>query len=95
MLSDRGYRADASDGGTLVGCRSETDRIFVFFAERSKVGVMDVKAFAEKMRDSKVGRAVLVSQTPLTASARQCIAELAPRYTIEPVRYPELLSPQW
>ena len=61
-------------------------QIFVFFAEDGKVGVNTIKNIAERMRDSCVNRAIMVSQTTLTPFARQCIAELASKYLIEAVR---------
>ena len=63
-------------------------QIFVFFAEDGKVGVNTIKNIAERMRDSSVQRAVMVSQTTLTPFARQCIAELASKYLIESVWAP-------
>ena len=63
-----------------------TDQIFVFFPEDAKVGVKVIKTFAERMRAENVFRAVVVAAAPLTPFARQCLAEMAPKYTVEVVR---------
>ena len=62
-------------------------QIFVFFPEEDKVGVKTIKTFAERMRNEGVARAVMVTQANMTPFARQCLAEMAPKYYIEVVRH--------
>ena len=61
-------------------------QIFVFFPEDDKVGVKSIKTFAERMRNEGVSRAVMVTQANMTPFARQCLAEMQPKYYIEVVR---------
>jgi hypothetical protein len=63
-----------------------TDQAFVFFPTEPKVGVKGVKEYAERMRAEAVYRAIVVAQAPMTPFARQCLTEMAPKYTIEVVR---------
>lgn len=67
-------------------------QIFVFYPEEDKVGVKTIKTFAERMRNEGVARAVMVTQANMTPFARQCLAEMAPKYYIEVVRLPLLFS---
>lgn len=60
-------------------------QIFVFYPEEPKVGVKVIKTFAERMRGEGVARAIVVAAAPLTPFARQCLAEMAPKYTVEVV----------
>ena len=62
------------------------DQIFVFFPDDPKVGVKTIKLLAERMRNENVQRAVMVVQSAMTPFARQCLNEMAPKYTIELVR---------
>lgn len=61
-------------------------QIFVFFPEEEKVGVKTIKTFAERMRNEGVSRAIMVTMSNMTPFARQCLAEMAPKYYIEVVR---------
>ena len=61
-------------------------QIFVFFPEDDKVGVKSIKTFAERMRNEGVFRAIMVTQANMTPFARQCLAEMQPKYYIEVVR---------
>lgn len=63
-----------------------TTQIFVFFPEEEKVGVKTIKTFAERMRNEGVSRAIMVTMSNMTPFARQCLAEMAPKYYIEVVR---------
>jgi hypothetical protein len=63
-------------------------QIFVFFPEEDKVGVKSIKTFAERMRNEGVSRALMVTQANMTPFARQCLAEMQPKYYIEVVRAP-------
>ena len=49
------------------------------------MGVKTIKTFAERMRNEGVGRAIMVTQANMTPFARQCLAEMAPKYYIEVV----------
>ena len=62
-------------------------QIFVFFADDGKVGVNVIKTFAERIRSESVGRAIMVSQSPLTPFAKQCVHELTNKFHLEPVCY--------
>lgn len=68
-----------------------TDQIFVFFCEDGKVGVQQIKTFADRMRNEVVIRAIMVSQAALTPFAKQCVSELHGKYHIEPFLEQELL----
>ncbi|KAL4434059.1 hypothetical protein ABPG75_000500 [Micractinium tetrahymenae] len=67
------------------------DQIFVFFPADPKVGVKQVKAFAERMRSDKAAKAILVTEAKLTVFARQCLSEMAPKYHVELFLQSELL----
>ena len=54
-------------------------------------GVKVIKTYAERMRGEGVRRAVVVAGAPLTPFARQCLAEMAPRYQVEVFQEQELL----
>ena len=62
-------------------------QIFVFYPEEEKVGVKTIKTFAERMRNEGVSRAVMVTMASMTPFAKQCLAEMAPKYYIEVVRH--------
>ena len=49
------------------------------------MGVKQIKNLAERMRAESVFRAVVVAQVAMTPFARQCLTEMAPKYTIEVV----------
>jgi DNA-directed RNA polymerase subunit H (RpoH/RPB5) len=51
------------------------------------VGVKQIKNLAERMRAESVFRAVVVAQVSMTPFARQCLTEMAPKYTIEVVSH--------
>lgn len=68
-----------------------TDQIFVFFPEEPKVGVKTIKVLAERMRNEGVQRAIMVTQANMTPFARQCLTEMAPKYSIELFQEAELL----
>ena len=61
-------------------------QIFVFFPEEEKVGVKTIKTYAERMRNEGVSRAIMVTIANMTPFAKQCLAEMAPKYYIEVVR---------
>lgn len=60
-------------------------QIFVFYPEEEKVGVKTIKTYAERMRNEGVSRAIMVTMSNMTPFARQCLAEMAPKYYIEVV----------
>ena len=66
-------------------------QIFVFFPEEPKVGVKTIKTLAERMRGEGVARALMVVQAAMTPFAKQCLAEMAPKYIIELFQEAELL----
>eukprot|EP00898_Chlorokybus_atmophyticus_P003253 jgi/Chlat1/3929/Chrsp26S00307 len=66
-------------------------QVFVFFPEDTKVGVKTIKTYAERMKAEGVGHAIMVVQSSLTAFAKQCLAEMAPKYRIEQFQEAELL----
>ncbi|BDA50058.1 DNA-directed RNA polymerases I, II, and III subunit RPABC1 [Coccomyxa sp. Obi] len=68
-----------------------TEQIFVFYPEEEKVGVKTIKTFAERMRNEGVSRAVMVTMASMTPFAKQCLAEMAPKYYIEVFTAAELL----
>ena len=59
--------------------------------QQQKQGVKVIKTYAERMRGEGVRRAVVVAGAPLTPFARQCLAEMAPRYQVEVFQEQELL----
>ncbi len=65
----------------------------MFFPEEDKVGVKSIKTFAERMRNEGVSRALMVTQANMTPFARQCLAEMQPKYYIEVVRI--AISASW
>lgn len=85
---DRFGDAPKREDLTILAPRQDdpTDQVFVFFPDEAKVGVKGIKAFAERMRSEAVFRAVVVAQAAMTPFARQCLTEMAPKYTIEVVR---------
>ena len=89
---DRWGDAPARDDLTILAPKQDdpTDQAFVFFsgtADEPKVGVKQIKNLAERMRAESVFRAVVVAQVAMTPFARQCLTEMAPKYTIEVVSF--------
>ena len=87
---DRWGDAPARDDLTILAPKQDdpTDQVFVFFsgtADEPKVGVKQIKNLAERMRAESVFRAIVVAQVAMTPFARQCLTEMAPKYTIEVV----------
>ena len=78
--------ASSWQGALMYACMRVHAQIFVFFPEEDKVGVKSIKTFAERMRNEGVSRALMVTQANMTPFARQCLAEMQPKYYIEVVR---------
>ncbi|KAL8136613.1 hypothetical protein V2J09_002614 [Rumex salicifolius] len=68
-----------------------SDQIYVFFPEEPKVGVKQVKTYAERMKSDNVSRGILVVQQNLTPFAKSVIAEMSGTFHIEVFQEAELL----
>ncbi|MCP9261868.1 DNA-directed RNA polymerases I, II, and III subunit RPABC1 [Dirofilaria immitis] len=68
-----------------------TDQMFVFFPEDSKIGIKTIKAICQQMQEQAITRAIIVVQTGMTPSAKQAIADMAPKYTLEQFLEAELM----
>jgi len=62
-----------------------------FFPEDLKVGVKPIRRYCERMKDEGVQRAIIVVQHGMTSFARQALAEMAPKYSLEQFVETELL----
>ncbi|XP_008788538.1 DNA-directed RNA polymerases II and IV subunit 5A-like isoform X2 [Phoenix dactylifera] len=67
------------------------DQIYVFFPNDEKVGVKQIKKYAELMKAESVPRAILVLQQNLTPFATSYLQELSPKYHLEIFQEAELL----
>nr|AJA90777.1 DNA-directed RNA polymerase IV fifth largest subunit [Ginkgo biloba] len=67
------------------------DKIFVFFSGDDRVGVKELKAYATRMKEENVYRAIIVVQNKITPSAKQGIKELATKFLLETFDETELL----
>lgn len=63
----------------------------MFFPEEVKVGVKTIKNIAERMKEEKVARAIMVISANLTPFAKQCLLDLMPKLHIEQFTENELL----
>ncbi|GLC44283.1 hypothetical protein PLESTB_000760800 [Pleodorina starrii] len=68
-----------------------TEQVFVFFPEEQKVGVKTIKLLAERMKDEKVNRAVMVTAVKFTPFAKSALEDMRPKYQIEHFLESELL----
>uniref|UniRef100_A0A915Q2X9 DNA-directed RNA polymerases I, II, and III subunit RPABC1 n=1 Tax=Setaria digitata TaxID=48799 RepID=A0A915Q2X9_9BILA len=68
-----------------------TDQMFVFFPEDSKIGIKTIKAICQQMQEQAITRAIIVVQAGMTPSAKQAIADMAPKYTLEQFLEAELM----
>jgi len=68
-----------------------TDQMFIFFPEEAKVGLKTIKTYCKRMQEENIQRAIIVVQQSMTPSARQSLAELAPKYILEYFLEQELL----
>ncbi|XP_033254763.1 DNA-directed RNA polymerases I, II, and III subunit RPABC1-like [Drosophila miranda] len=59
------------------------NRMFVFFPEEPKVDVNTIKAFANRMEDEDIHRAIVVVRDCLTPPAMQSVRAMAPMYIVE------------
>lgn len=68
-----------------------TEQIFVFYPEELKVGVKTIKQIAERMKDEKVNRAIMVTAVKFTPFAKSALEDMKPKYHIEHFLENELL----
>lgn len=68
-----------------------TEQIFVFFPEEQKVGVKTIKLIAERMKEEKVNRAIMVTAVKFTPFAKSALEDMKPKYHIEHFLENELL----
>ncbi|GIL87322.1 hypothetical protein VaNZ11_014941 [Volvox africanus] len=68
-----------------------TEQVFVFFPEEQKVGVKAIKLLAERMKDEKVNRAIMVTAVKFTPFAKSALEDMRPKYHIEHFLESELL----
>lgn len=68
------------------------DKILAYFAITNKrVGVLPIKKLTERMTENGIRRAILITQNPLTAFAKEAIQESQPTLIIEVFEESELL----
>ncbi|GMT14809.1 hypothetical protein PFISCL1PPCAC_6106, partial [Pristionchus fissidentatus] len=68
-----------------------TDQMFVFFPDDTKIGIKTIKAICQQMQEQNITRAIIVVHTGMTPSAKQAIADMAPKYTLEHFLEAELM----
>ncbi|WKY03582.1 hypothetical protein Q1695_004940 [Nippostrongylus brasiliensis] len=68
-----------------------TDQMFVFFPEDTKIGIKTIKAICQQMQEQTITRAIIVVQAGMTPSAKQAIADMAPKYILEHFLESELM----
>ncbi|KAK6026285.1 RNA polymerase Rpb5 domain protein [Ostertagia ostertagi] len=68
-----------------------SDQMFVFFPEDTKIGIKTIKAICQQMQEQTITRAIIVVQTGMTPSAKQAIADMAPKYILEHFLESELM----
>ena len=65
--------------------------MFVFFPEEPKVGIKAVKTYCQRMQAENIFKAIIVVQKGMTPSAKQSLADMAPKYTLEQFLEAELM----
>ena len=68
-----------------------TDQMFVFFPEEIKIGIKTIRAYCKRMQEENITRAIIVVQNGMTPSAKQSLADMAPKYILEQFLESELL----
>lgn len=68
-----------------------TDQMFVFFPEEIKIGIKTIRAYCKRMQEENITRAIIVVQMGMTPSAKQSLADMAPKYILEQFLESELL----
>lgn len=68
-----------------------SDQMFVFFPEEPKIGIKTVKNYCHRMQEESIQRAIIVVQQGMTPSAKQALADMAPKYILEYFLENELL----
>ncbi|KAM7258417.1 hypothetical protein ACFE04_014158 [Oxalis oulophora] len=69
----------------------ESDQIYVFFPDREKVGVADIKGYINRLRSEKVFRAIVAIQKQLSPFARSSISEVSSVIHLEVFQEVDLL----
>ncbi|KAM7275129.1 hypothetical protein ACFE04_016995 [Oxalis oulophora] len=69
----------------------ESDQIYVFFPDREKVGVSDIKGYINRLRSEKVFKAIVVIQKQMSPFARSSISEVSSVIHLEVFQESELL----
>ncbi|KAK5983900.1 DNA-directed RNA polymerases I, partial [Trichostrongylus colubriformis] len=94
MFGDRpSERKPARSDLTILVAHNDdpTDQMFVFFPEDTKIGIKTIKAICQQMQEQTITRAIIVVQTGMTPSAKQAIADMAPKYILEHFLESELM----
>ena len=68
-----------------------TDQMFVFFPEEAKVGIRTIRQYCRRMQEENITRAIIVVQQGMSPSAKQSLADMAPKYILEHFLEAELL----
>uniref|UniRef100_A0A0K0DUE1 DNA-directed RNA polymerases I, II, and III subunit RPABC1 n=1 Tax=Strongyloides stercoralis TaxID=6248 RepID=A0A0K0DUE1_STRER len=71
--------------------QNEDDQMYIFFPDDAKVGIKTIKAICGQMQQQNVARSIIVVQNGITPSAKQCIVDMASKYTIEQFSENELV----
>lgn len=96
MLLIRRYLIDESfinetDEKYLTNMIDDIDsRIYVFFPQNAKVGVVTIRQYIEDMQKNNVNRAIIVVKDSITAFAKQVYIDASPYITIECFKENEL-----
>ncbi|KHJ86123.1 RNA polymerase Rpb5 domain protein [Oesophagostomum dentatum] len=94
MFGDRpSERKPARSDLTILVAHNDdpTDQMFVFFPEDTKIGIKTIKAICQQMQEQTITRAIIVVQSGMTPSAKQAIADMAPKYILEHFLESELM----
>ncbi|GMS84893.1 hypothetical protein PENTCL1PPCAC_7068, partial [Pristionchus entomophagus] len=91
-FAQSGGRPNRAELTVLVAHNDDpTDQMFVFFPDDAKIGIKTIKAICQQMQEQNITRAIIVVQTGMTPSAKQAIADMAPKYCLEQFLEAELM----
>ncbi|KAL1236089.1 DNA-directed RNA polymerases I, II, and III subunit RPABC1 [Trichinella pseudospiralis] len=68
-----------------------SENLFVYFADEKKVGIKTIKNVCLRLQSENMNRAILIVQEPMTAIARNSVADLSPKYRLEQFLEAELM----
>ncbi|KAK4717070.1 hypothetical protein R3W88_015408 [Solanum pinnatisectum] len=70
---------------------NDEKKIYVFFPEGAKVGVKEMRPYAERLRQEEISQAIFVVQQKLTPKSHQFISEVSTMLQLEVFQEAELM----